>query len=137
MPIYEYRCGACGHELEALQKLRDEPLVECSECPDGQLKRLISAPNFRLKGSGWYETDFKSDGDAKRNLADKGEANAASEDKGDKAKSDDGGAKSDTKVDAKTDGSTQTKSKAKSDGATKPASADKPKSKPSASDSAT
>ena len=72
MPIYEYRCEACGHTLDALQKVNDEPLVECPSCSASALKRLISAPAFRLKGSGWYETDFKSDKDKKRNLAETG-----------------------------------------------------------------
>ena len=69
MPIYEYRCGECGHELDALQKLSDEPLKDCPECEQPALKRLMSAPAFRLKGGGWYETDFKSDKEKKRNLA--------------------------------------------------------------------
>jgi putative FmdB family regulatory protein len=72
MPIYEYRCGACGHYLDALQKLSDAPLIDCPECSESTLKRLISAPSFRLKGSGWYETDFKSDKDRRRNLAEGG-----------------------------------------------------------------
>ena len=69
MPIYEYRCDACGHELEALQKVGDPRLTECPECDSASLRRLMSKPSFRLKGSGWYETDFKSDKDTKRNLA--------------------------------------------------------------------
>jgi putative FmdB family regulatory protein len=69
MPIYEYRCDACGHELEALQKLSDPRLTECPACAADSLRRLISKPSFRLKGSGWYETDFKSDKDKQRNLA--------------------------------------------------------------------
>ena len=73
MPIYEYRCGDCGHELDALQKLSDEPLKDCPECEQPSLKRLMSAPAFRLKGGGWYETDFKSDKEKKRNLADSGD----------------------------------------------------------------
>ena len=68
MPIYEYRCGSCSHELEALQKVSDSPLRKCPECGKLTLRRLISAPVFRLKGGGWYETDFKSDGEKKRNL---------------------------------------------------------------------
>lgn len=69
MPFYEYQCESCGHHLEALQKITDKPLRKCPECGKPRLKRLMSAPVFRLKGSGWYETDFKSDGEAKRNLA--------------------------------------------------------------------
>jgi putative FmdB family regulatory protein len=67
MPIYEYRCQACGHELEKLQKLSDDPLTECPACHESALVKKISAAGFRLKGGGWYETDFKKDG--KRNLA--------------------------------------------------------------------
>ncbi|HTS24098.1 MAG TPA: zinc ribbon domain-containing protein [Casimicrobiaceae bacterium] len=62
MPIYEYRCGACGHELEALQKLSEPPLSECPACRKRSLTKLISAVGFQLKGSGWYATDFKSSG---------------------------------------------------------------------------
>jgi putative FmdB family regulatory protein len=69
MPIYEYGCGSCGHTLEALQKLSDRLLKKCPECGKPALKRLMSAPAFRLKGSGWYETDFKSGDEKKRNLA--------------------------------------------------------------------
>lgn len=69
MPIYEYTCQSCGHELEAMQKIADAPLTDCPECKEPQLKKRISAAGFRLKGSGWYETDFKSSGQTKRNLA--------------------------------------------------------------------
>ena len=68
MPIYEYACKQCGHTFDALQKMSDEPLTDCPECGAPQLRKLISAPNFRLKGGGWYETDFKTDN--KRNLVD-------------------------------------------------------------------
>ncbi|NIR59594.1 MAG: zinc ribbon domain-containing protein [Gammaproteobacteria bacterium] len=68
MPIYEYACGECGHRLEALQKLNEAPLTDCPECRAPALDRLISAAAFRLKGGGWYETDFKKSG-AKRNVA--------------------------------------------------------------------
>ena len=60
MPIYEYRCENCGHELEAVQKISESPLVTCPECSADTLKKRISAAGFRLKGGGWYETDFKS-----------------------------------------------------------------------------
>jgi putative FmdB family regulatory protein len=66
MPIYEYECKACGHALEALQKISDEPLVDCPECYEQELKKLVSASAFRLKGGGWYETDFKTG--SKKNL---------------------------------------------------------------------
>lgn len=68
MPIYEYQCQSCNHALEKLQKMSEDTLVDCPECEEPALKRLISAAAFRLKGSGWYETDFKKDN--KRNLAD-------------------------------------------------------------------
>ena len=60
MPIYEYRCDNCGHELEAFQKLSDDKLVTCPECKTDSLVKKVSAAGFRLKGGGWYETDFKS-----------------------------------------------------------------------------
>ena len=100
MPIYEYECQKCGHTLEALQKLSDKPLRECPECGKHQLKRLVSAPMFRLAGSGWYETDFKSDKERKRNIHEKGdkEPAPAAESKETapaktEAKADDGGAR--------------------------------------------
>ena len=69
MPFYEYQCKACGAQIEVLQKISDAPLRKCTSCGKSQLTKLISAPVFRLKGSGWYETDFKGEGDRKRNLA--------------------------------------------------------------------
>jgi putative FmdB family regulatory protein len=76
MPFYEYECKSCGHALEAMQKITDPPLKKCPDCGKSQLQRLMSAPVFRLKGGGWYETDFKGDQDNKRNLADRPEAEA-------------------------------------------------------------
>jgi putative FmdB family regulatory protein len=76
MPIYEYRCAACGHHLEALQKISEGPLRKCPQCKRSKLQRLMSAPSFRLKGGGWYETDFKSDGEKKRNLVESSDAPA-------------------------------------------------------------
>ena len=67
MPIYEYRCGSCGHEFEAMQKMNDAPLTDCPGCEKPELTKLISAAGFRLKGGGWYETDFK--GGSKKNVA--------------------------------------------------------------------
>jgi putative FmdB family regulatory protein len=81
MPFYEYQCGNCGHSLEAMQKVSDPPLKKCPDCGKSQLRKLMSAPVFRLKGAGWYETDFKSDQDNKRNLADRPEADAPKEEK--------------------------------------------------------
>ena len=69
MPIYEYQCQACRSVHEVLQKVSDPLLKKCPECGKSKLKKLVSAPSFRLSGTGWYETDFKSDKDKKRNLA--------------------------------------------------------------------
>ena len=66
MPIYEYECKACGHRQEAIQKMSDDPLVDCAACNKPTLNKMVSAPAFRLKGSGWYETDFK--GGNKKNV---------------------------------------------------------------------
>lgn len=119
MPIYEYRCSACGHELEALQKFADPPLVSCAKCGHATLIKLLSVAGFQLKGSGWYQTDFKGSGakPAQKDGNDAGKGDATSNGSsasdaatGDAGKSD--GAKSDgAKIDgAKSDG-------AKSDGA--------------------
>lgn len=80
MPFYEYECAACGHYHEAMQKMSDAPLKACPACGKPRLVRLVSAPQFRLKGAGWYETDFKGAGDAKRNLADSAEPAAKADD---------------------------------------------------------
>ncbi len=69
MPFYEYECSSCKFCVEAMQKISDAPLRKCPSCGRSTLKKLISAPVFRLKGAGWYETDFKSDKESKRNLA--------------------------------------------------------------------
>ena len=76
MPIYEYRCEECGHEMEKLQKMSDPALSQCPECKKDALKKVISAVGFRLKGGGWYETDFKS-GD-KKNVHDSGDSKSKS-----------------------------------------------------------
>ena len=77
MPIYAFECTQCGHRFDRLQKLSDPDPVDCSACgATGQVRRQLTAPQFRLAGGGWYETDFKKDGDKKRNLA--GDAGASS-----------------------------------------------------------
>ncbi|MCG8434039.1 MAG: zinc ribbon domain-containing protein [Gammaproteobacteria bacterium] len=99
MPIYEYQCDACGHQFDVLQKLSDAPLSTCPECAEESLRKLISAAAFRLKGSGWYETDFKRDN--QRNLAgDKKDDKPAKDAKGGKDKAADKPAKADKKADA-------------------------------------
>jgi putative FmdB family regulatory protein len=75
MPIYEYQCQICGHELESLQRIGDAPLSDCPECGKPALRKQVSAVAFRLKGGGWYETDFKSKN--KRNVVDSGDSKPA------------------------------------------------------------
>jgi len=95
MPIYEYRCSTCGHELEALQKLSDAPLTECPSCGQSELRKQVSAAGFQLKGSGWYVTDFRNSG-AKKSGKDKAsdkdaaKGNGGGDTAGDGAKSGDG-----------------------------------------------
>ena len=86
MPIYEYQCQSCDKQTEALQKMSDEPLLDCPHCGESALKKKVSAAAFRLKGGGWYETDFKTG--SKKNLAGGGEG-ASSGDKASTAKSGD------------------------------------------------
>ncbi len=109
MPIYEYRCLACGHELEKLQKLNDSPLTDCPVCNEAALKKQMSAAGFRLKGSGWYETDFKKG--SKRNLHDSGDSPA--KDSGDKS-TDKSAAGSTGTSDSKSPASSGAKSESKS-----------------------
>jgi putative FmdB family regulatory protein len=101
MPFYEYQCRACGHQLEALQKVSDPVLRKCPSCGKNQLTKLVSAPVFRLKGGGWYETDFKTDKDNKRNLVETEKAEAKPE------------PKADTKPEAKTEAKIEAKPAAK------------------------
>ena len=115
MPIYAFECAACGHSFDRLQKLSDADPVDCPECGEPRLRRQLTAPQFRLAGGGWYETDFKKDGDKKRNLAGDGGAEKKGDEGGKTDKSD--------KPDA---GKTGT---AKTDAAAKPAKSD---SKPAA-----
>ena len=117
MPFYEYQCQACGAQVEVMQKISDAPLKKCPECGKSRLVKLVSAPVFRLKGGGWYETDFKSDKENKRNLV--GEAEKA------EAKSDDKPAeKSDTKTEAKPE--PKSEPKADKSAAARPAKSKKP-----------
>ena len=105
MPFYEYQCRACGHQLEALQKVSDPVLRKCPSCGKNQLTKLVSAPVFRLKGGGWYETDFKTDKDNKRNLVETEKAEAKPEPKVE--------AKAEAKPDAKPDAKPEAKVEAK------------------------
>ncbi len=116
MPIYEYACKKCEHAFDVLQKISDPVLTDCPECGESALRKLISAPSFRLKGSGWYETDFKSDN--KRNLAGDGDDKPAKPDeKKDAGKKSEDGKAAKTKADkpAKTDKSVKPASSGKKD----------------------
>ena len=108
MPIYEYACKSCDHTLDALQKMSDDPLVECPACGKPALKRLISAPRFRLKGEGWYETDFKKDN--QRNLA-KGDTESSGVSKGESKGDSKGESKKDSKTETKVAKKAETKAK--------------------------
>ena len=110
MPIYEYACRSCGHQFETIQKASEAALTDCPACGKATLKKLLSAPVFRLKGSGWYETDFKTGN--KKNVSDGGESDKAGGDGGDgKIDGSDAGKKTDA---AKTKDTKSTDSKASS-----------------------
>jgi putative FmdB family regulatory protein len=132
MPFYEYECSNCKFYVEALQKISDPPIRKCPSCKKQTMKRLVSAPVFRLKGGGWYETDFKSDQEGKRNLAAGEEAESKAEaPKEAAADAKDDGKKAETKpaADAKAD-----KPEAKRRTAAKPVrkAVAKPKARPRA-----
>ncbi len=129
MPIYEYRCQSCGHELEKLQRLSDANLTDCPECGKSALKRLVSAAGFRLKGAGWYETDFKTTN--QRNLVDSGSEKSANNES---AKTE--SAKTESATSSSSEGkSSDTKSSDKKGSESNAAKAEKP-AKPSSSSSA-
>lgn len=90
MPIYEYECTRCGHQLEAFQKISDEPLKSCPECHADALQKLVSAAGFQLKGTGWYATDFRNKGkpEAKNKDADSSTKTATEKSTAEKSKSD-------------------------------------------------
>jgi putative FmdB family regulatory protein len=99
MPIYEYRCGSCGHQQEFIQKVGADPLTDCPACEEPALRKLVSAAAFHLKGSGWYQTDFKDGGKQKPDAKDEKQDGGDSKDT-EKAKA---GEKTET-VTAKRDG---------------------------------
>jgi putative FmdB family regulatory protein len=132
MPFYEYECSNCKFYVEALQKISDPPIRKCPSCKKQTMKRLVSAPVFRLKGGGWYETDFKSDQEGKRNLAAGEEAeNKPEAPKEPAADAKDDGKKAETKpaADAKAD-KPETKRRTAAKATRKPAA--KPKARPRA-----
>lgn len=81
MPIYEYVCAGCGQKSDHLMRLSDPDPTECPTCGPATMVRAVSAPSFRLSGSGWYETDFKKDGDKKRNLVESSDGNKPADSK--------------------------------------------------------
>jgi putative FmdB family regulatory protein len=117
MPFYEYECSNCRFYVEVLQKISEQPLKKCPSCGKNALKKLVSAPVFRLKGSGWYETDFKSDQEGKRNLAGADKEEAASDKKETKGSGD---AKAESKTDSKAESKAETKTESKSDAKPEP-----------------
>jgi len=78
MPIYEYECSDCGHRLEIMQKMSDSPLTECPDCSKESLRKLVSAAGFRLKGNGWYATDFKGGGTSSKSGKDSSSSHSCS-----------------------------------------------------------
>jgi putative FmdB family regulatory protein len=92
MPIYAFECDACGHQFDRLQRLSDPDPTDCPQCGAAQVRRQLTAPAFRLSGSGWYETDFKKEGDKKRNLAETSDAPKADAAKTEAPKSSDSAA---------------------------------------------
>jgi len=108
MPIYEYRCSSCGHELEALQKFSDAPLVACPSCSAMALVKKVSAAGFQLKGSGWYATDFKGGGAKPAPAKDEGAGASGS------ATATDAAAKGDSKSDTASTPKSETKDAASS-----------------------
>ena len=117
MPIYEYACVSCDHHLEALQKMSEDPLVFCPECGEESLRKMVSAAAFVLKGSGWYETDFKNSGKEKPKDAKASDGQPASKTSSDTKSGE--GASGDTKSsDSKSSESKSVSSKSTSDSAT-------------------
>lgn len=113
MPIYEYRCSSCRHELESLQKFSDSPLKTCPACGTDNLVKLMSAAGFQLKGSGWYATDFKGGGKpAAKQDGDK-PAEAKADAKTDGAAESKVGAKTESKSETKTESKAETKAETK------------------------
>jgi len=106
MPIYEYVCDPCGHHLEALQKISEAPLIYCPECGEATLRKKVSAAAFRLKGTGWYETDFKDSGKEKKKEAGKDKSDRSA---GQTSGKETGASSGDTTSDSKTETSSDSK----------------------------
>jgi len=136
MPIYEYVCDQCGHHLEALQKISEEPLIYCPECGEAALRKKVSAAAFRLKGTGWYETDFKDGGkekEKKKESRKDSSDRSADQKSGKETGASSGDTKSDSKTESSSDGKTgfsksETKPAADSGGSDNAGSSSKPTS---------
>ena len=117
MPIYEYQCESCDHRLEKLQKLSDDPLTDCPSCQEATLTKLVSAAAFRLKGSGWYETDFKTG--SKKNVhggSDGTESKSSSNGESSSGSADSSSSKGDKKSSSKSEGKSSSSAGSSSNG---------------------
>jgi putative FmdB family regulatory protein len=126
MPIYAYKCAECGHQMDVIRKVSDPPLTECPSCGKSALVKQVTAAGFQLKGAGWYVTDFRDQGSAKKKDEAKTDDKAATEQSADsKAET-----KSDTKADGGTDSKSVTKPETKTEASTKAAPAPVPSPSP-------
>lgn len=98
MPIYEYQCGSCDHKFEALQKMSEDPLRDCPACHAPKLKKLVSAAAFKLKGGGWYETDFKNSNKKPAAASEAGQSAGATDNKAEKSSASNQGSQGSTKT---------------------------------------
>ncbi len=126
MPIYAYKCAECGHQMDVIRKVSDPPLTECPSCGKSALVKQVTAAGFQLKGAGWYVTDFRDQGSAKKKDGAKTDDKPATEQSTDsKAET-----KSDTKADNAADSKSVTKTETKTEGGAKPAPAPAPSPSP-------
>jgi putative FmdB family regulatory protein len=126
MPIYAYKCAECGHQMDVIRKVSDPPLTDCPSCGKSALVKQVTAAGFQLKGAGWYVTDFRDQGSAKKKDEAKADDKAATEQPTD-SKSE---SKSDAKADSGTDSKSVTKTETKTEAGTKAAAAPAPASPP-------
>ena len=126
MPIYAYKCAECGHQMDVIRKVSDPPLTDCPSCGKSALVKQVTAAGFQLKGAGWYVTDFRDQGSAKKKDEAKTDEKAATEQPAD-AKAE---TKSDTKADGGTDSKSVTKTETKTEAGTKAAAAPAPAPSP-------
>lgn len=137
MPIYEFECTSCGHRFEELMRLSDPDPAVCPDCGAAQVRKRMSAPQFRLAGGGWYETDFKKDGDTKRNLAGDGGGDGGGDGKSADAKPADSKAGDAKPAESKPAASKSGESKSSSEAKPAPAKSEPAKPAPPPSGSST